>query len=143
MYLITPAGMVAKARMTRQYFLSSLDFYRDTRAWTRDRLSEISAELPQAGGPEPSRVVFYGAGDVAEVAYLCLEEAGLELLGVVDDASPAPCFRSMHRPPVDLAGRALAGQPFDGLIVMPPQDEPRVREVLRERQVPSASIFWL
>ena len=142
MYLITPAGLVAKAKMTRQYFLDSLDFYRDTRGWTRERLSEISQALQQDEARR-CRVVFYGAGDVAEVAYLCLEEAGLELVGVVDDEVPAPFFRSMHRPPADLDGSELAGRPFEGLIVMPPQDDGRVRQVLRERHVPSASVFWL
>jgi DNA-binding MarR family transcriptional regulator len=143
MYLITPAGLTAKADLTRQYFLDSLDFYRETRERMRERLGAISARLEAAGEPSPRRVAFYGAGDVAEVAYVCLAEAGLELVGVVDDGVPAPFFHSRAHPASALAGETLAGETFAGLIVMPLCDEPRVRASLAERDVPPASVFWL
>lgn len=143
MYLITPAGVTAKAKMTRRYFLSSLDFYRDTRGWTRARLGAIATELDAAWCAPPHRVVFYGAGDVAEVAFVCLREAGLELAGVVNDGVSTPFFAAHTHTPADLDGQALSGEPFAGLIVMALQDEARVRATLEERQVPAASVFWL
>jgi DNA-binding MarR family transcriptional regulator len=141
-YLITPAGIAAKAQLTRDYFLNSLSFYRETRERVRERLALVSGDL-QTNGGGPHGVVFYGAGDVAEVAYVCLQEARLELLGVVDPVSTRPFFAVPVHRPSELARDTLAGRAFSRLIVMPLQDEDEVRSTLSVRQVPADSVFWL
>ena len=45
MYLITPAGAAARARLARAYFLETLDVYRESRERMRERLSEVSAAI--------------------------------------------------------------------------------------------------
>lgn len=88
-------------------------------------------------------MVFYGAGEVAEVAFVCLREAGLELVGVADDGVPTPFFDARTHRPDALEAGTLAGRRFVGVIVMPPQDEAVVRARLAARGVPPAAVFWL
>jgi DNA-binding MarR family transcriptional regulator len=139
-YLITPAGMAAKARLTREYFVESLHFYRESRNRMRERLAAMSVDLPDAVG---QRVVFYGMGPDAEVAYVCLQETPVELFGVVDSDATGRFFHLPVLSPTDLAGQSLCGEPFTRLIVMPLQDHQRVRAQLEAQQVPMESVFWL
>ena len=45
-------------------------------------LRDLYASLEKEG---VLRIVFYGAGDLAEIAYLSLQEFSIELVAVVDD----------------------------------------------------------
>ncbi len=143
LYLITPAGITAKAELTRQCFVSSLAFYRETRTRVRERLGMVSADLQATAGPVSGRVAFCGAGEVAEVAYICLAEVGLELIGVVDTCEGSPFLHFTIRPFSSLAGGTLDGLAFERLIVMPFQDEAMVRGVLTAHDVPPDRVFWL
>lgn len=142
LYLITPAGLAAKADLARRCFLDDLEFYRGTRNHVRQRLAVMSASLDCEPTTRDRRVVFYGGGDVAEVAFVCLDEVGLELAGVVEDSAPER-FKTPVRPATALAGDCLDGRPFGRVIVMPLQNEERVRTVLSERGVPEHRVFWL
>jgi hypothetical protein len=142
-YLITPAGLAAKAQLTRQYFLSRLGFYRDCRRHVRDRFLELTEELRGRNETSPMGIVFFGAGEVAEVAYVCLQETPLHLLGVIDENRSGGFFHVAVHSLADLAGGALAGQPFSKLVVMPTDDESETRRALAARDVPSELIFWL
>lgn len=142
-YLITPAGLAAQARLTRDYFLNSLTFYRESRDHVRARLAVLAAELRASQADQVYPVVFYGAGEVSEVAYVCLQEAGLELVGVVDGNGAGRFFQVRIHDPADLSGTSIAAQPFARLIVMPFQEEERIRQTLTMQQVPPDIVFWL
>lgn len=143
-YVLTPAGVAARARLTHQYFIQSLDFYRESRARVRDRLALLSGHVGQHAGTDRPRIVFYGVGPDAEVAYVCLQETPLDLVGVVtSDACGERFFHFDVVSPSKLEGRTLAGEPFGWLIIMPLQSETAVREQLSERGVPSEAVFWL
>ena len=63
---------------------NTVHLYTQTREQIRATLSEVSERCePDAAGQK--RVVFYGAGDVAEIAYVSLQSTDLTLVGVVDD----------------------------------------------------------
>jgi DNA-binding MarR family transcriptional regulator len=143
-YQITPAGMLAKARLSRQYFLASLSFYRECRERVRERLAAAAAGLVQRGGADARKdIVFYGAGEVAEVAYVCLQETPLALVGIVDPAVTRTFFGLPVLPPTELSHATLGGKPFALLIVMPSQDEEQVRRVLAAQGVAPERVFWL
>lgn len=144
-YFITPEGALAKARLTRAYFLESLKFYRESRDRMRERLAVASGEIVAANGHGAATrgVVFYGFGPDAEVAYVCLQETPLELLGVVDPVAVGRFFHLYVSAPSALAGQTLGGQPFARLIVMPLQDQDAVRAQLAAQGVPESSAFWL
>ncbi len=77
-YLITPQGMMEKARLTREYLEYSLFFYRDVRRFLREHLAQMAATGQR-------RILLWGTGELAEIAFLSIREMGLELVGVVED----------------------------------------------------------
>src|SRR2546423_2550602 len=76
-YLLTPRGMAEKTRLTYLYMQYSLSYYRDM----RKRLKVVLTELASAGA---KRIVIYGTGELAELAYISLREMNLTLVGFVD-----------------------------------------------------------
>lgn len=141
LYLITPSGIAAKSTLTREYIRQSVRFYRETRDRIRERLAVLCAELKSTG--EPTAIVFYGVGEVAEIAYVCLQETPLELVAVVDAGYTRPFFSVGVHPPADLQGNTLAGRRFARLVVMPVDDEATVRITLESCGVAPESVFWL
>ncbi len=76
-YLLTPRGMAEKSRLTFLYMQYSLSYYRDM----RQRLKDVLSRLSSAGA---KRIVIYGTGELAELAYLTIREMDLTLVGFVD-----------------------------------------------------------
>ena len=76
-YILTAKGLLEKSRLTYEYAAYSLGIYRRTRETLRETLSH----LPGNGA---KRVVLYGVGEAAELAYVTLKELGLEPVGVYD-----------------------------------------------------------
>jgi hypothetical protein len=139
-YLITPAGLAEKARMSRDHVARSARLY----ASVRDRLSDALAVV--SGGwtrPAPVRVVFFGVGEIAEIAYVCLQATNLTLVGVVDEVRTRPFFGLPVRRPHDFAGCQLAGIPFDRLVVTELDDVSGIEQALQSAAVPSEVVFWL
>ncbi len=77
-YLLTPQGFAEKSRLTYLYMQYSLSHYREMRARLREALSVASQQ-------HVKRVVIYGTGELAEMAYLSLREMQMTLVGFVDD----------------------------------------------------------
>jgi DNA-binding MarR family transcriptional regulator len=77
-YLLTPKGIAEKSRLAFQH----LDYFTGLYTTTRREYLELFQKLKMQGVEE---VVFCGVDEVAEIAYLSLQEAGLALLMVVDD----------------------------------------------------------
>ena len=77
-YYLTPKGASEKTRLTYLYIQHSYNFYKDARQKLRDLYTELESQ-------NVSRIVFYGASDLAEIAYLSLQETNIELVAVFDD----------------------------------------------------------
>ncbi len=76
-YYLTPKGFAQKTKLTYQYLQNYTGLYTSAR---RDLL-KLFNELQSQG---KKRVVFAGVDEIAEIAYLTLQETSLELAGVVD-----------------------------------------------------------
>lgn len=143
-YLITPAGIAEKTRMSRAYFESSILFYRQTRDRIQQRFSALSADWSgESATGTPKRIVFYGAGEVAEIGYVCLVETDLQLVGVADAAPRKHFFGLSVCSPEHFSGLALKGQPFDRLVVMSFGDTDALRAEILALHVPLDRVFWL
>ena len=143
-YLVTPTGIAEKTRMSRAYFESSVQFYRETRDRIQQRFVELSASWPgslEAGLTK--RIVFYGAGEVAEIGYLCLIETDLELVGVIDAARPKSFYGMSVCSHEQLDGLVLDGQPFDQLVVMSFGPFETLRAEVLALRLPFERVFWL
>jgi DNA-binding MarR family transcriptional regulator len=141
-YLLTPAGALAKARLGRTYLLESLRVYQESKARVGERIAIVAADLEQAASPCRA-VAFYGASPVAEIAFICLADTGLDLVGVVDDEATGLFVGIPVHHDADLAGTTVGGRRFDKLIVMPSAHEDRVRTALAACNVPPEAVFWL
>jgi DNA-binding MarR family transcriptional regulator len=115
-YLLTPAGIAAKARLTREYLEGTIQFYTDARERVRERFAELSGDLDGLGLSKD--IAFYGAGEIAEIGYVSLQETDLRLIAVVDDARKKPFFGVPVHPPEDLHASAVGDHRFERLVVM-------------------------
>ncbi len=142
-YLITPAGIAEKTRMTLAYFDSSLQFYRQTRDRIQQRFLKLSTEWPRDATASGKRIVFYGAGEVAEIGYVCVGETDLQLVGVVDASRSKPFFRLAVSAPDRFDGLCLDGQAFDRVVVMSFSNSATLRAEVAALRVPGDFVFWL
>ena len=88
-YLITPQGIAAKSRLTVKYLQYSLNFYKRA----KETISGAYGQLHQQG---IKTVVFYGAGEVAEIAYILLQQNQIKLSGVIDEALAGERFMKLR-----------------------------------------------
>ena len=79
-YLLTPKGFAEKGRLALQH----LNYFTNLYTTTRQEYLELFRQLKADGIVE---VVFCGVDEVAEIAYLSLQEAGLKLSAVIDESN--------------------------------------------------------
>ena len=132
-YLLTPGGVAEKARLTYEYAYFSYRLYRAT----RQRCRELMARLIEEGDRE---VVLYGSGDVAEIAYLSLQESGLKLVAVVDGQGGGG--KKFFGYPV-LGSGELRGMPYHRLIVALAGPREEVEAELGRAGVEAERVCWL
>lgn len=77
-YNLTPKGIAEKSKLTYEYMKYSFNFYKNLRSGFNKVLSAIEKEKAE-------KIIFYGAGEIAEIAYLSLQGTKLDLIAVVDD----------------------------------------------------------
>ncbi|HWG96089.1 MAG TPA: winged helix-turn-helix transcriptional regulator [Nitrospira sp.] len=130
-YLLTPQGFAEKSRLTYLYMEYSLSHYRDMRARLREALSHAAKNGTK-------RVVIYGTGELAEMAYLSLREMHMTLIGFIDD-NPQEAFLSY---PV-WQPEALSEWEFDAVLLADMERTVRHREILEQYHVPDMKILAL
>jgi DNA-binding MarR family transcriptional regulator len=130
-YLLTPQGFAEKSRLTYLYMEYSLSHYRDMRARLREALS-------QAANNGAKRVVIYGTGELAEMAYLSLREMHMTLIGFVDDNQQEVFLSYPVWPP-----EVLSEWEFDAVLLADIERTVRHREILGQHHVPDAKILVL
>jgi len=84
-YILTPKGIFEKSRLTYEYVQYSFQFYRDARKKLRKMLKRLDEN-------DTSKIVFYGVGDLAEIAYISLQETSIKLLAIIDEDNYAKPF---------------------------------------------------
>jgi DNA-binding MarR family transcriptional regulator len=76
-YILTPSGAAEKTRLTYEYIRFSLNFYKVT----RERVQMTYRMLVDKG---VRRVGFCGVSELAEIAYLLIQNTSLKLVAVYD-----------------------------------------------------------
>lgn len=143
-YLMTPAGWEALARATRISMANTVHLYTQTREQIRASLTAVSQRCePDAAGEKC--VVFYGAGDVAEIAYVSLQSTDLRLVGVVDDRRRGKFFDMMISDPDCLSADTLDGIPYAQIIVASIRQNvtDAIQQRINERGVPASRVSCL
>lgn len=123
-YILTPRGTAEKTRLTYLYIQHSYNFYKDA----RQKLRALYANLEKEG---IARIVFYGAGDLAEIAYISLQETTIKLVAIVDDANPGTRFMNLRvTDPVRLNGIS-----FDRILVTTINSRPAILQRIAQRGI--------
>jgi DNA-binding MarR family transcriptional regulator len=76
-YLLTASGIKEKTRLTYEFLTWSYQYIYLVRDKVKDNLIPLVNEGHR-------RIVFYGSGEVAELAYLVLSELKAELIAIID-----------------------------------------------------------
>lgn len=131
-YDLTPEGAVEKTRLTYEFIQYSSAFYRSA----REKLRSLFQGLAQQG---IRRIAFYGAGDLAEIAYISLQETPINVVAVVDDLKSGQSFLG-----ITITGTSdLSSLPFDKiLITVDGATDHAVKEIM-DRHVPSNKVVML
>jgi DNA-binding MarR family transcriptional regulator len=128
-YLLTPQGLAEKSRLAYQHLSYFTSLYTVARQDYRDLFRRLEA----AGMRE---VAFCGVDEVAEVAYLSLQETGLKLVAVMDDAHFGEVFFGV--PVIRLAdGARLLSVP---LVISSLKRQDEIRHALESIGIPPARI---
>lgn len=130
-YILTPKGALEKSRLTYAYVQYSFQFYRDARKKLRTTLSR----LEHSG---TKRIVFYGSGDLAEIAYLSLQETKIELAGIVDDEHQSKLFFQYKIEPPEKLGDIT----FDKILITKIGIEPSLKDKIMESGIKEKYIHF-
>ncbi len=87
-YFLTPKGMVEKSRLTVAHLSYSLSFFRQAR-------EDCSQVLEMARARGWHRFALVGAGELADIAFLCAAADGAQLVGVLDAGYGKDQFRDL------------------------------------------------
>jgi DNA-binding MarR family transcriptional regulator len=129
-YLLTPNGMAEKARLAYQH----INYFTSLYTITRQDYLALFRQLEQAGVKE---VVFCGVDEVAEVAYLSLQETGLKLARVVDDGLPGRDFFGVPILPL----KVIMGGVDAAVVISSLKRRDKFQQLLQSSGVPLSSIF--
>jgi DNA-binding MarR family transcriptional regulator len=130
-YLLTPKGIAEKGRLTYEHMAYSIHVYRRSRQTLRESLSQLAKSGVK-------RLVLYGTGEPAELAYLTLKEFGLEPVGVFS-REPNGDFLGFHVRPI----AEIVDEEFDGIILATFDRAEQHVEDLARLSVPREKILTL
>jgi DNA-binding MarR family transcriptional regulator len=144
-YAITPAGIEQERVISRAYFEHATGFYAETRDRIRRTFALVSSSWPcePRDGNVTKPIVFYGAGEVAEIGYVSLQDTDLRLVGVVDEDCARNFFGLPVRPPCALATGEIDGCAFGRLVVMSFQNLDEIQSRLDALRFPADRVCWV
>lgn len=105
-YYLTPKGFAEKTKLTYDLLHDYTRVYREA----RKNLKQLFHDLQKNG---MKRIVFAGSDEVAEIAYITLQETSLELAAVVDAEDTGKDFFGMKVQ----AFTAIAGTAYDCVVI--------------------------
>lgn len=128
-YLLTPTGLAEKSRLAYQH----LSYFTNLYTVARQDYLALFQSLKSEG---VTQLVFCGVDEVAEIAYLSLQEVGIELTAVLDDEAAGQRFFGIAVVPV-----AQSVEPDSDVIVISSlKRKEHLRELLERAGVQRHSI---
>jgi DNA-binding MarR family transcriptional regulator len=131
-YILTPKGTAEKTRLTYQYIQYSFTFYRNA----RENLHKLFKHFMEQG---VRRVVFYGTGDFAEIAFISLQETSIQMSAIVDDINIGEKFLGAVVKDPDI----LNSLSFDRILITSMISKDNVLEKLLKQGIPRSKLVML
>lgn len=131
-YYLTPKGFAEKTRLTYHHLQNYTSLYRDARRDFKDLFRRLSAEGVRT-------VVFAGVDEMAEIAYLSLQETDISLAAIADDSSESTLFFKYNIAPLD----ELKNSEYDRVVITTFLRADLMQRLLDENGVPKERICRL
>ena len=121
-YILTPKGVMEKSRLTYQYLQYSFELYRGARRNLQKHFNGLVAQGVK-------RVVFYGVSEIAEIAYISLEETAIKMVAIVDEERVGKIFLgNVVKDP-----RVLESMSFDRILITSmKKDDSQLEKILKK-----------
>jgi DNA-binding MarR family transcriptional regulator len=84
-YLLTPEGVARKSKLTIEYLKYSVNFHKEIKELLINRFNHMKRR-------QVNSILFFGAGEVAELAYLYLQITEIKLVGIIDESQNGKDF---------------------------------------------------
>jgi DNA-binding MarR family transcriptional regulator len=84
-YFLTPEGLARKSKLTADYLRYSVNFYQDIKNLLLKKYGEMEKN-------DVRSILFCGAGEVAELAYLYIQLTNIRLAGIIDEEEKGKSF---------------------------------------------------
>ena len=120
-YILTTKGAAEKSRLTYEYIKLSYVFFRDVRKKMRKLLKRLESQ-------GVSRVVFFGATELAEIAYISLHETNIQLAAILDDRRVGKKFFNHTVQAADVLGSTI----FDRILITSSEFEDLIPDRLKK-----------
>jgi DNA-binding MarR family transcriptional regulator len=121
-YYLTPKGFTEKTRLTYDLLHDYTRIYREARRC----LKMLFQELEKNGN---NKIVFAGADEIAEIAYITLQETNIELVGVVNLGNVDALFFGKQVKPLS----RLKDMQYDCIIVVSYVNRDKIRHALLQQ----------
>jgi len=131
-YILTPKGFAEKSRLTYEFIQYSFHFYKRALRDIEDLLNDF-----QKRGVK--KVVFYGANDLAEIAFISLRGTDIKLIGVADEEKQGKDFLGFTVKSI----RELKKAGFDRIIVTTLDSKEAQLDTLLGKKIPREKIVML
>lgn len=127
-YYLTPQGFREKSRLVAKYLESSLTFFREA----REQYAVLFERAERAG---IKRVVFFGGGELAEIAFLAASGAAVSVVAIVDvRAQGGRCHG------ISVVSGLDDVDSYDGVVITDARQPQQIYERLRE-QLPETPVL--
>lgn len=128
-YYLTPKGFAEKTRLAYDLLSDYTRIYREA----KNNYRHLFHELERAG---VRSIVFAGADEVAEIAYITLQETGLEIAGVVDNDRAGEKFFGWDI----LPAHALPALGYDAVVITSYVRRDKILKELAETGIDPAKV---
>lgn len=131
-YILTAKGTAEKTRLTYNYIQYSFEYYKGA----RESLRKLFTVLSERG---IRRIAFFGAGDLAEIASISLQETEIELVCIFDEKKHGKKFfkREILKP--DQVREHL----FDRILITATEERDAARDLIINQGIPAKRIILL
>lgn len=131
-YILTPTGLSEKTRLTYSYIQYSYQFYKQA----RKQINHLFRELESLN---VRHVVFFGATDLAEIAYLSLQDSTIGLTAIVDDRNTRKKMVGHAVKPITQLGQISC----ERILITDDRGRDEIQQKILSCKIPLGKIVWL
>ena len=131
-YILTPKGFAEKSRLTYEFIQYSFHFYKEALGKFQDLLNKFEKRGVK-------KVIFYGANDLAEIAFISLKVTDIMLIGVVDEVKIGGKFLNYTIRSI----AELSKLEFDMIIITKIESKEVIFNKLLQKNIPTEKIIML